>query len=244
MPALCIGFTAQVVACPAIFHKTWNKTSWQGRSPHPQEEPTYLQKRLKHTKISRVVFSLNSGLITIPLEAFPAALSDPTNDPFFSVENATTWITSLGFQLYLLQYDTVVLTPSYNPEDSSTKELMVVLGHAFFSLENTAAWINPGTFQAYMTDNQDSIAQHRYAFDDPEHKNLPTSAANDAMVPVEASDEYSRYRKIFPFLKWYTVTELQIVVVFQMVAPLEIYPLPIFYLSGFVGQSCPGVLRD
>ncbi|KAJ7851756.1 hypothetical protein B0H13DRAFT_2359851 [Mycena leptocephala] len=79
---------------------------------------------------------------------------DPTNDPFFSVENATTWITSLGYQLYLLQDDTVVSTSSYNPEDASTKELRAYrncdfvvpiqmvgddfLGHAFFSLENTA----------------------------------------------------------------------------------------------------------
>ncbi|KAJ7847890.1 hypothetical protein B0H13DRAFT_1907050 [Mycena leptocephala] len=37
----------------------------------------------------------------------------------------------------------------------------------------------------------------------------------------------SRYRKIFPFLKWYTMTEHQVVVVFQMVATLEIYTLPI-----------------
>lgn len=32
-----------------------------------------------------------------------ANLSDPANDPFFSVENATSWITSLGYQFYLLQ---------------------------------------------------------------------------------------------------------------------------------------------
>ncbi|KAJ7907381.1 hypothetical protein B0H13DRAFT_2273700 [Mycena leptocephala] len=90
---------------------------------------------------------------------------------FFSVENATTWITPLGFQLYLLQDDTVVSTSLYNPEDASTKELRAYrscmvgddfLGHTFFSLENTAAWINPGAFQAYMTDNQDSVAQHGY----------------------------------------------------------------------------------
>ncbi|KAJ7911671.1 hypothetical protein B0H13DRAFT_2660420 [Mycena leptocephala] len=103
--------------------------------------------------------------------AFPAALSDPTNDPFFSVENATTWITSLGYQLYLLQDDTVVSTSSYNPEDASTKELRAYrncmvgddfLGHPFFSLENTAVWINPAAFQAYMIDNQDSFAHHRH----------------------------------------------------------------------------------
>ncbi|KAJ7842152.1 hypothetical protein B0H13DRAFT_2273623 [Mycena leptocephala] len=103
--------------------------------------------------------------------AFPEALSDPANDPFFSVENATTWITSVGYQLYLLQDDTVISTPSYNPEDASTKELRAYrncmvgddfLGHAFFSLENTAVWINPTAFQAYMIDNQDSFAHHRH----------------------------------------------------------------------------------
>ncbi|KAJ7836096.1 hypothetical protein B0H13DRAFT_1913266 [Mycena leptocephala] len=37
--------------------------------------------------------------------AFPAALSDPSNEPFFSVEDATIWITSLGYQLYLVHDD-------------------------------------------------------------------------------------------------------------------------------------------
>ncbi|KAJ7835869.1 hypothetical protein B0H13DRAFT_1913360 [Mycena leptocephala] len=126
--------------------------------------------------------------------AFPAALSDPTNDLLFSVENATTWITSLGFQLYLLQDDTVVFTPSYSPEDASTKELRAYrgcmvgddfLGHAFFSLENTAAWINPGAFQAYMTDNQDSVAQHRYGntYSTPFSSRAPSRAASSIYRP-------------------------------------------------------------
>ncbi|KAJ7331521.1 hypothetical protein DFH08DRAFT_814832 [Mycena albidolilacea] len=37
--------------------------------------------------------------------AFPPALGDPTDSPFFSVENASTWITSHGYQLYLQHND-------------------------------------------------------------------------------------------------------------------------------------------
>lgn len=52
-----------------------------------------------------------------------ANLSDPANDPFFSVENATSWITSLGYQFYLLQDQPVASLSLYNAEDASTREL-------------------------------------------------------------------------------------------------------------------------
>ncbi|KAJ7645699.1 hypothetical protein B0H17DRAFT_1148398 [Mycena rosella] len=36
---------------------------------------------------------------------FPDALAAPDHDPFFSVENAPSWITALGFQVYLMYDD-------------------------------------------------------------------------------------------------------------------------------------------
>jgi hypothetical protein len=57
------------------------------------------------------------------LQAFPAALSDPNNEPFFSVEDATIWITSLGYQLYLVHDDSEVCPTSWNAEDVSMDEL-------------------------------------------------------------------------------------------------------------------------
>jgi hypothetical protein len=34
-------------------------------------------------------------------QAFPSALSDPAHNPFFSIEEAPSWITSHGYQLFL-----------------------------------------------------------------------------------------------------------------------------------------------
>ncbi|KAJ7259323.1 hypothetical protein C8J57DRAFT_1233688 [Mycena rebaudengoi] len=91
--------------------------------------------------------------------AFTVALGSPAHDPFFSVENAPSWMTSLGYQLHVLQEDSVESTVSWNPEAVSTKDLKAYRSqiltekyqtHPFFSLENLDAWINPLAFQAYM----------------------------------------------------------------------------------------------
>ncbi|KAJ7892618.1 hypothetical protein B0H13DRAFT_2276739 [Mycena leptocephala] len=42
------------------------------------------------------------------INVFPTGLSDPNNVPFFSVEDAPIWITSLGYQLYLVHDDSEV----------------------------------------------------------------------------------------------------------------------------------------
>ncbi|KAJ7271431.1 hypothetical protein B0H12DRAFT_1303369 [Mycena haematopus] len=54
---------------------------------------------------------------------FPSALGDPRNEPYFSVENPTDWITSCGYQLYLLHDGSEGSVSSYQPEDASTKQL-------------------------------------------------------------------------------------------------------------------------
>ncbi|KAJ7170351.1 hypothetical protein C8R43DRAFT_944868 [Mycena crocata] len=90
--------------------------------------------------------------------AFPEALRNPANDPFFSVENATSCITSFGLQLYLEQEDTrAPATLLWSPDDVSTTQLKVYRNymlsdefknHTFFNLENTETWINPVAFQS------------------------------------------------------------------------------------------------
>ncbi|KAJ7084812.1 hypothetical protein B0H15DRAFT_802202 [Mycena belliarum] len=94
-------------------------------------------------------------------QVFPGQLGDPTHNPFFPIDNATSWMTSHGYQLYLGHDDRAVLAFPWAPEDASTKQLkayrqnLEILGdeyldHPFFSLENSKAWINLVAFQAYM----------------------------------------------------------------------------------------------
>ncbi|KAJ7231976.1 hypothetical protein C8J57DRAFT_1533365 [Mycena rebaudengoi] len=101
--------------------------------------------------------------------AFTDTLSNPGNDPFFSVDNAAFWISSLGYQLYLLHDDFVTSSTRWRPEDASMKQLIAYqtyiladeyIGHPFFSLENPDIWINPLAFQAYMDSTQDPALRH------------------------------------------------------------------------------------
>ncbi|KAJ7938731.1 hypothetical protein B0H13DRAFT_2301368 [Mycena leptocephala] len=55
--------------------------------------------------------------------AFTEALSDPNHDPFFSAEDAPSWMTPLGYQLYALQDDSATSNTRWNAEDTSTSEL-------------------------------------------------------------------------------------------------------------------------
>ncbi|KAJ6565037.1 hypothetical protein DFH09DRAFT_1082148 [Mycena vulgaris] len=57
------------------------------------------------------------------MQAFTEALGNPAHVPFFSVENMLSWMTSLGYQLYVLHDDSVESTASWNPENASTEDL-------------------------------------------------------------------------------------------------------------------------
>ncbi|KAJ7302805.1 hypothetical protein DFH08DRAFT_1089622 [Mycena albidolilacea] len=90
--------------------------------------------------------------------AFPSALSDPAHSPFFSIEEAPSWITSHGYQLFLTHNDSETAT-SWDLDDASTKQLKAYRSHMvseyyrdhpFFSLENTEAWISLIPFQVFM----------------------------------------------------------------------------------------------
>jgi hypothetical protein len=118
------------------------------------------------------------------MQAFTDTLSNPGNDPFFSVDNAAFWISSLGYQLYLLHDDFVTSSTRWRPEDASMKQLIAYrtffspdlgithnsdhiqiladeyIGHPFFSLDNPDIWINPNAFQAYMDSTQDPVLRH------------------------------------------------------------------------------------
>jgi hypothetical protein len=62
-------------------------------------------------------------IVCIDIQVFTATLGNPAHDPFFSVENAPSWMTLLGYQLYVLQDDSVESVASWNPEDASTRDL-------------------------------------------------------------------------------------------------------------------------
>ncbi|KAJ7801380.1 hypothetical protein B0H14DRAFT_2615353 [Mycena olivaceomarginata] len=102
--------------------------------------------------------------------AFTDALRDPDNDPFFSVEDAPSWKTSLGYQLHVM-HDDLEIFSHWVPEDASTKQLKAfrnyIVGeeyqsHHFFSLEHPEKWIGPIVFQAYM----DTHAKPRALFNE------------------------------------------------------------------------------
>ncbi|KAJ7153860.1 hypothetical protein C8R43DRAFT_1126536 [Mycena crocata] len=121
-------------------------------------------------------------------QAFPEALRNPANDPFFSVENATSWITSFGLQLYLEQDDTrAPATSLWSPDDASTTQLKAYRNymlsdefknHTFFNLENTETWINPLAFQVYMESHYGSFEEYRSTRETPFSSRAPSRATS------------------------------------------------------------------
>ncbi|KAF8218094.1 hypothetical protein K438DRAFT_1952938 [Mycena galopus ATCC 62051] len=91
--------------------------------------------------------------------AFPPALWDRTHDPFFSVENSITWITSRGYQLYLEHDDAQTSLSLWDPDQVTPSQIRaycsVMIGdayieHSFFSLDNTDSWISLLALHTYM----------------------------------------------------------------------------------------------
>ncbi|KAJ7649098.1 hypothetical protein DFH06DRAFT_1332120 [Mycena polygramma] len=123
--------------------------------------------------------------------AFPAALSDRKHEPFFSVEEPTEWITSHGYQLFLL--DETASSEHVADADLSTRELkgyrncMVTkkyVEHPFFSMDNTDAWIAPAAFQAYVAANPGLFERYR--------SRAPSRAASSiSCAPSRASSRAS-----------------------------------------------------
>ncbi|KAJ7094163.1 hypothetical protein C8R44DRAFT_749669 [Mycena epipterygia] len=102
--------------------------------------------------------------------AFSPPLGNASHNPFFSMENAPSWITSFGYQLFLEHDETVVHPIAWDPEDASMDQLRAYrkymlgdeyLEHPFFSLEDTDIWISPVVFQAYMALIHSSADEYR-----------------------------------------------------------------------------------
>ncbi|KAJ7803620.1 hypothetical protein B0H14DRAFT_2613156 [Mycena olivaceomarginata] len=100
--------------------------------------------------------------------AFPPALGDPSHNPFFSVENASAWITSHGYQLYLQHNDSE--SSLWDPDKATVNQIRAYRnympgdhfpGHPLFDLDNTEAWINLVAFQAYMNTVHGSLNECR-----------------------------------------------------------------------------------
>ncbi|KAJ7190068.1 hypothetical protein GGX14DRAFT_580166 [Mycena pura] len=87
--------------------------------------------------------------------AFPASIAQPDHNPFFSLENPSSWITVMGWELFkrqesmetevdvdeirhsqLLEFREMIVAPQY-------------LEHKFFSLDNTQEWVRLGAFANY-----------------------------------------------------------------------------------------------
>ncbi|KAJ7162387.1 hypothetical protein C8R46DRAFT_1353332 [Mycena filopes] len=101
---------------------------------------------------------------------FPPDLAVGTHDPFFSVEKASTWITSFGFQLFLTYDDSAPPAPPWIPKNASPTQLKAYrqyilnvryVDHAYFTLESLGTWVNPEPFNAYMTMMYGSFEDYR-----------------------------------------------------------------------------------
>ncbi|KAJ7635373.1 hypothetical protein FB45DRAFT_1026254 [Roridomyces roridus] len=90
---------------------------------------------------------------------FPAALGNPANSPFFSLENAPAWMTPRGYGLYndyspmepqILRFGVAYATIR---QLRAYREHVVgpaYLSHSFFELGSHGNWISPGPFNAWM----------------------------------------------------------------------------------------------
>ncbi|KAJ7076515.1 hypothetical protein C8R43DRAFT_1118466 [Mycena crocata] len=120
--------------------------------------------------------------------AFPDVLGHPAHDPFFSVDTASRWITSLGYQLYLEQDDNKApSTLLWSFENASTKQLKAYrnymlsdeyLGHSFFTLEHPETWVSPVAFHVYMETYYGSFEGYQNAHNTPLSSRAPSRAGS------------------------------------------------------------------
>ncbi|KAJ7321687.1 hypothetical protein DFH08DRAFT_818550 [Mycena albidolilacea] len=120
--------------------------------------------------------------------AFPYTHSDPAHNPFFSIEEVPSWITSHGYQLFLTHNNLETAT-SWDLDDASTKQLKgeYYQDHPFFSLENTKAWINLVPFQAFMGREHDTFERYRSQNSTPASSQAPSRSQSRASSRVSMS---------------------------------------------------------
>ncbi|KAF8170836.1 hypothetical protein K438DRAFT_1982394 [Mycena galopus ATCC 62051] len=101
---------------------------------------------------------------------FLPALGDCGHDPFSSVENATTWITSCGYQLHLEHDDAQMSLSLWNPDQATPSQVRAYcsfmigdayMDHSFFSMDNTDSWISLVPFHTYMNIFHGSFDEYR-----------------------------------------------------------------------------------
>ncbi|KAJ7830055.1 hypothetical protein B0H14DRAFT_2593548 [Mycena olivaceomarginata] len=88
----------------------------------------------------------NQFSTSISIQVFPSALGDPAHSPFFSVENASTWITSHGYQLYLQHNDSDEPASLWDPDKATVVQIRAYRNYAYM---NTVY----GPFDDYRTQN-------------------------------------------------------------------------------------------
>ncbi|CAK5272286.1 unnamed protein product [Mycena citricolor] len=91
-------------------------------------------------------------------KAFPSALSDRSHDPFLNLRTATQWMTSIGYQTFLLNSNSGgadAVDPASATMDQIDRYRTEILGpmyrdHPFFDVDSLEEWINPGTFGVFL----------------------------------------------------------------------------------------------
>ncbi|KAJ7215836.1 hypothetical protein GGX14DRAFT_391519 [Mycena pura] len=86
---------------------------------------------------------------------FSSNLADPSNQPFFSIENASRWMTALGFQLYQDHDSTSVIDPLLAPEHAKLSHLKA------FRDQRTEDWVMPAPFRTFMAAVHESESRGR-----------------------------------------------------------------------------------
>ncbi|KAJ7040166.1 hypothetical protein C8F04DRAFT_1391946 [Mycena alexandri] len=93
--------------------------------------------------------------------AFPDALALPDHDPFFSMENAPSWITSHGLQLYLMYDDSVTPDSPWTADNASATQLKAYRGYILSDQYLGHPYFNPKPFEAYMSMMYGSFEDYR-----------------------------------------------------------------------------------
>ncbi|KAJ6487476.1 hypothetical protein C8R47DRAFT_1127593 [Mycena vitilis] len=89
---------------------------------------------------------------------FPASVSEPKGEVYFSVEDASRWMTGRGYSLWQEHDPTKRLDQLFHPDNALLKDLRgyrdqiigpAYLKHPFFGLERAKEWVLPAPFASY-----------------------------------------------------------------------------------------------
>ncbi|KAJ6466023.1 hypothetical protein C8R47DRAFT_42593 [Mycena vitilis] len=92
------------------------------------------------------------------MQFFPASVSEPKGEVYFSVEDASRWMTGRGYSLWQEHDPTKRVDRLFHPDNALLKDLRgyrdqiigpAYLKHPFFGLERAKEWVLPAPFASY-----------------------------------------------------------------------------------------------